>query len=182
MRWLAHDPPAEDLAVDRRAGARRRARRRVAARAPVGDRRRTIVGTHRRDVPCAGGGGRARRAGGARRYLRSFRSRRRPRPSASICRVCCGSATPATPRRALKAMNLVLQAGGFGAGRAGSGGCRAPAGAGAAVHDLVSPGAHRSKAARPSRCSWRRAPGAQPGGATIALDRRAADTPATDLV
>ena len=71
-------------------------------------------GRHDGAVPDAGGRGGARRSGGAHRHVRSLRSGVGGRRPASTCRSCCGCATRATRHARLKAMNLVLQAGGFG--------------------------------------------------------------------
>ena len=102
---------------------------RPSARAAVGTGRPALVGAD--DAAAADdGGGHARAARSRRSSTRSIGSmwHRRLRP-ASICRGCCGSAVRtiagsgpgsasarpiASIDRALKALNLVLQAGGFG--------------------------------------------------------------------
>ena len=111
------------------------------------------------------------------RYLRSLRSgvgrSRRPRSVAAAV-----DSRTATPTRALKAMNLVLQAGGFGLVALDLADVR---GRGAAAVSRTRPGcASRasSKAARRWRCwSAREHIARSPGGVTIALER---GTPAVE--
>ena len=98
----------------RAAGAGRRARRRAAPRASLRDRRSPIVGSNHGALCDLGGGDRARRES-SRSSIRTIASiRRLRRRPASIYRASSGSGTAGDALRALKAMNLVLQAGGFG--------------------------------------------------------------------
>ena len=117
-----------------------RAHRRSAARASLGNHRRTIVGPVDGCLSSAGGCRVAWRARRACRHLRSLRSggRRRIRARSvepavdSRSRRCIARIESHEPRPAGRRVR---------SGRTRSGRCGAANGTGAAVHDLVSPGA-----------------------------------------